>query len=432
MPPPVATEPLWELVAESLEEAAFLWGWWEGELRSPTRSLDQIWTWTEDRLHGALAGVLVAGDSLVERALPDDLQSDNPSTLAACGYLLATARGDAARLVLRDAVRAAEGARLAALMRGVEVAPIDASFAPVAEALDRGGPEHNAALASLKAFLRAAPGDELTRAFQSGVPALQAAALHATRLLPEGNLRAWVSAGLAVAAPQVRLAAIETGVLRRSPAAWSVALNWLDAPTPECGPLLRLVAMLGQPVEQQRVLGAMQYELLRPEALWALGHVGTQEAAATCVAAMQDAALARAAGEAYCAITGAELERDRLAAPEPETEPPDFEAEDLDASLLPAPADLWPMPDPEAVRHHWQGIAARFAPGTRYVRGQPASIPALIDAVERGPMLRRPDLLVELFVRTDGRYDVEPRAFRDAQWRMMAAGRAALMGAQVA
>jgi hypothetical protein len=78
------------------------------------------------------------------------------------------------------------------------------------------------------------------------------------------------------------------------------------------------------------------------------------------------------------------------------------------------------------VRQHWATIASRFALDQRYVRGEPVGIDALVQAVESGPMLRRPDYLFELYVRTQGRYDVEARAAGPVQQRMMAAGRAQL------
>ena len=49
----------------------------------------------------------------------------------------------------------------------------------------------------------------------------------------------------------------------------------------------------------------------------------------------------------------------------------------------------------------------------------------LLTTIETGPMLRRPDLVLELRVKTRGRYDVETRAFTARQRQMMAAARAA-------
>jgi uncharacterized protein (TIGR02270 family) len=157
-----------------------------------------------------------------------------------------------------------------------------------------------------------------------------------------------------------------------------------------------------------------------------MGNLGTRDAAEHCLLAMQHPALARAAGEAYAAITGADLVRDRLAAPEPDAPAPPFESDDLDADLVPKAEDLWPLPDLERVSRHWQRHAPGMDGAVRRVRGFPVSIEGLMQAVESGPMLRRPDYLVELRVRTRGRYDVEPRALRSVQRAMMSAGRSRL------
>ena len=86
-------------------------------------------------------------------------------------------------------------------------------------------------------------------------------------------------------------------------------------------------------------------------------------AADACLAGMQHEPLARACGEAYCWITGADLERDRLAAEEKPVDAPAFEDDDLDANLVPPPEALWPLPDAEAVKTHWLGAQADVARG---------------------------------------------------------------------
>jgi uncharacterized protein (TIGR02270 family) len=143
---------------------------------------------------------------------------------------------------------------------------------------------------------------------------------------------------------------------------------------------------------------------------------------------MRDPKLARSAGEAYSAITGVDLVRDGLAAPEPSDaeSPPPFAADALDADLVPKPRDMWPLPDVDAVRRHWESIKPRYTAGARHLRGRPVDLNGLVEAVEHGPMLRRPDLIVELSVRTSGQYDMEPRAFARMQRSMMASGRGRL------
>src|SRR5258706_16385094 len=82
-------EPFLDVVDESLDEAAFLWGRWHGELGSLTRNLDEVWSWTEDRLHGALDGVRVAGGAVFDVVSPG-LRSDDLNPVAVCPGLLAS------------------------------------------------------------------------------------------------------------------------------------------------------------------------------------------------------------------------------------------------------------------------------------------------------------------------------------------------------
>ena len=419
-------EPLPELIDESFEEATFLWSRWEADLSSITRNLDEVWTWTEDRLGGALDGVKLASDSILERLARTALNDGNRHALSVCGHVLATAGAPNARALLAEMLRAAAGEKLMALIRGIEAAPLDGSFAPITKMLTRNGAEHAAALARLKAFRRAELGAELTAAFESNVAPLQAIALRAARQLPAQYAAAWVDAGLKHDDPAVRLAATLTGLRQRIPNAWATALAAARKPRPEFASLLGPVAMLGGDAEYRLIYSALAEPPVRQAAIWALGNIGTHDAAAYCIAALKHPELAKAAGEAYCAITGADLARDRLTNPEPDEPAPAFEADDLDANLVPSLAEQWPLPNPDALREHWNKSHARFQNGVRHVRGKPATLETLMGAVETAPMLRRPDFIFELYVRSGGKYDVEPRTTRAVQRQMMALGRTRL------
>src|SRR6185437_14491731 len=122
---------------------------------------------------------------------------------------------------------------------------------------------------------------------------------------------------------------------------------------------------------------------------------------------------------------GAELVRDGLTRPEPADapSPPPLENDPLDANLVPSAADQWPLPNLDAVRDHWQGVQRQFGRGVRHWRGRPVGLEGLAVALEHGPMHRRDDLALELAVRTDGKYDVETRAFAQTQRSMMQASR---------
>ncbi|HTU65333.1 MAG TPA: hypothetical protein VMF52_05255 [Steroidobacteraceae bacterium] len=419
-------DPLPDLIDECLDEAAFLWQRWEAELTSAQRNLDEIWQWTEDRLAGALDGVRVASDAQLEPLLAGTMASDDAFRQSALASALATSPARNARHLLANAVRDATGAQLAACLRGIEVANIDGSFSPVAKVLSASGPEHSAALCRLKAFRRATLGPELAAAFESRVVSLQVEVMRAARHLPPEYVGSWIDTGLKHDHAAVRAAAIESGIARRVPNAWSAALEYVRQPRAESSRLLPLVAMLGGPAEHQLILDSVMDAGVQRAALWSLGHIGTRDAAETCLLAMKNPKLARLGGEAYCTITGANLERDKLTAPEPEEPPPAFEQDDLDANLVPRPEDLWPLPDPQLVRRHWDGIAPRFQPGRRHLRGLPHDGQAMLSAIVNGPMLRRPDHVFEMFVRSEGRFDVEPRASVPVQKTMIASSQARL------
>jgi uncharacterized protein (TIGR02270 family) len=191
---------------------------------------------------------------------------------------------------------------------------------------------------------------------------------------------------------------------------------------------LKLLAIFGTPEEQEAIYAALRVPELQTSAVWALGHIGNVRAADACVSGMQHQSIARACGEAYCWITGADLERDTLSVKETPPDAPAFEDDDLDADLVPPPEALWPLPDAEAVKKHWLAIRSDWSASVRHIRGKPVSGDTLLTMMETGPMLRRPDLALELRVKTRGRYDVEPRAFTGRQRQMMMAGRAAVAG----
>jgi len=425
---PAKAEPFRDLVDESLDESAFLWKRWEADLQSLTRNLAEVVSWTEDRLQGALDGVR-AGGSVVTEVLEPVLAGGDPAALPVAAHLLAAKSAPSARTLLAATLRDASGPRLWSLLRGVETADLDRSFAPVTAVLSSPGPEHSAALCRLKSFRRSAPGRELNEAFESKVVAHQVEALRAARYAPDELLGRCLSAGLKSAEPAVRRAAIETGLYRRLPHVWELVLQLTRERSPAAAPFLPLVASLGSPEEQQSVVGALREPRLQQPGLFALGFIGTPEAVETCLVGMRDPKLARMAGEAYSAITGANLVRDSLAAPEPEDAPslPPIEEDALDADLVPTAPELWPLPDLDAVRAHWARIRSGYASGVRHLGGRPISLGVLVDTVEAGPMLRRPGLILEAAIRTGGQYDVEPRAFAHVQRRMMAAARGAVL-----
>jgi uncharacterized protein (TIGR02270 family) len=424
MSPQSAATPFRDLVDESFDEAAFLWRRWEGELTSLTRNLDEIYSWTEDRLHGALDGVHVGGTVAIDIAT-EALRSDDLDRATVGAAVLASSADPNATAALVSELRAAKDDNLRAIVRSLEVAGSDHALRAAARSLSNGDPLHAGALCRLKTFRRARPAEEMTAAFASDIPAVQADAVRSARLSADDTAAKIVSTALNHADAAVRYAAVESGLSLRINGAKEMAITMAGKRDPVGGRCLNLVALFGTADDHETVYDALRVPGQQQSAVWALGHIGTIRAADACVAGMKHEPLARACGEAYCWITGAELERDRLSVQETPPEVPAFEDDDLDANLVPPPEALWPLPDAEAVRKHWLALRAGWPAEVRHIRGRRSNGESLLAAIEAGPMLRRPDLILELRVKTRGRYDVEPRAFTQRQRLMMTASRAA-------
>jgi len=389
-----------------------------------SRNLDEIWSWSEDRLHGALEGVPIGGATALEQLIIPALAHQEPAYNTVAAYLLVNDASPAAQNALMRALREASQQKLSALIRGIEVAQLTGRFAPIASMLAKQDIEHCAALCRLKAFQRAALGQELRELYGSDDPVLQVIAMSAAAHLPAQYTKSWVEAGLQSEHVAVRQAAAQTGIRARIPQAWSAALAMIQSAPAECATLWPAVAMFGGAPEHAVIMSAIKLPNCGKAAVSALAHVGTPEIVEVILELLADEVLSRVAGETYCAIVGVEIERDHLMLSDsPDGEAPSFEADDLNANLVPSEDELWPLPNASACKAHWESVRANFEPGKRYVRGAPVSLGRLVTMVETGPMLRRAEHIYELAARSEGQYDVVARAFTAVQRRMMSASR---------
>ena len=145
-----ASGPFPDLVEENLDEAAFLWGRWEAELGSLTRNVDEIWSWTEDRLSGTIDGLLVARGDLFARVIERALSLKDLAFHTVAAHVLTVAPDSEARSQLAALLCEAQGGSLAAMLRGIEVAHLDGTFSTVTRALLKRSPQHCAALARIQ------------------------------------------------------------------------------------------------------------------------------------------------------------------------------------------------------------------------------------------------------------------------------------------
>ncbi len=119
--------------------------------------------------------------------------------------------------------------------------------------------------------------------------------------------------------------------------------------------------------------GLMQSEAHRHMAIQAIGLLGDPQTVPWLIRQMHELPTARAAGEAFGLITGAdlaELDLELSVYPDYDDGPTD---DPSDANVSMGPDIDLPWPDPHQVEQWWQGQQQRLQPGTGYLLGQPFS-----------------------------------------------------------
>jgi uncharacterized protein (TIGR02270 family) len=397
---------LWNDPRKHLAEAQVLWPRWQAGLAAHDETLRSVAAPTEERLLAHLAGLRPGGlKTIVELLLPA-LATEDLGRLSATAYAMAAM--PPGRESLLAAILAARGPRLAALRRGVELAR-DAGFVALCEARFDGAPlPVRAALLDVRRSWKEDPGPHTLALLLSDDPAAQVAAARAVRFQrSELAINRAIEVAMMATRPDVRNAALESGLFTGHPEAWSACLQTIRAGAPGSGPLMLLVALLGTLDDQALVIDGLAAAETRQEAVWALGFAGSRAAADACIDLLAQDLHPRLAAEALGAITGLDLARQDLALPE---EPGSV-----------SPEDRLPMPDIPGVIRWWNLSRPRFAEDQRTLAGRPRSADAIQEALERGPTRRRAPLALELAIRTARRYLVVTDAFTAQQRQEMVA-----------
>ena len=416
--------PIWDIVEETLEEALFLWSRWRAMLWSHAYGVQGVSFWVEERLLGALDGILGAGKAAADSLLIPALRGEDILGTTVAAHVLAADGGPRALEALMTAFRESDGARLTALEQGLALVRSKSLSAALDTAVGGASSKHAASAMRVRAFQQRDPGPDVEIALESEDIELRTATLRAFRHTASVGGAVAVERQLYSADCLVRDTAIETGLVRGMAASWSRCREVASLAKPDSGRALVLLALLGVEQDQKPVVEAVGDEKQRRDALFALGFAGTRAAADACIEAMAAGLCVQLAGEAFAAITGLDLEAEGLVAPNPSEEPDEpipFEEENLDANLVPTPADLLPWPDVGGVIRWWNVNRAAFAGGQRYLGGKPADLTAMQRALAEGPMRRRHAIALELAIRTGGRYQVETLDFTAAQRRQMEA-----------
>jgi uncharacterized protein (TIGR02270 family) len=408
-----APAPIWDVVEEHLDEAAFLWTQWEAALASPRYTVAEVAAGPEERLTAHLEGVAVAGAAADEPLLVPALAGEDAGrTAAAAAVLAAAGRLEPVRAALRADAPEPHGAVARAL--GLRLAPEGAAV--LTGWLRDGAPEAQAVALAALAFRGAAPAAEVRALLTSSHAAVRAAALTAAPALGE-PARPAIEAALSAVEPAVRDAAVEAGLRLGLRAAWAACQRAADAGA--ATPLvLEVLAASGDPADVERLAAAASLPALRPAALFAAGLSGTLRGAEVCAEYLGDPDSVRTAAEGLWAVTGLAVAGPYAAAePDPTEAPPPAAGA---GPAVPAEDSSLPYPDAELLALAFRDRRGGLAPGQRFLFGRPWTPEDAFAALVGGPTRRRHALARELAIRSRGSWRLETRAWARDQLRAQA------------
>jgi uncharacterized protein (TIGR02270 family) len=396
VPPPL----LLDLLEQHAIEAAFAWAARDAAATAPhydRRALAAV----DERLEAHLDGLRVGGlDGLAaaERAL-DPAEPGTIFTLT----VLALEQGDAVRSQAVLDLGAKEHATARALVAALAWLPHARARDTIEALLAKDSPatRRRIGLAAAAAH-RQDPGPALVHAVFSDDARLKARGLRACLELGRIDLVEGVREGLTSPDAEVRFwAAAAALVLGDDGAArplWSLAADG--------GPFAaRACALAVRKLEVRDARERLEGLAARPEhartAASGAGALGDPSLVPWLLGAMNEPVVARAAGEAFAAITGAELTGALAGAA-----PPGFHAgpsddpRDEDVAMDPDLPLAWPAAEACAV--WWAERSGRFRRGVRHLRGARLSEESLQRELEQGSQRARASAALELALRKPG------------------------------
>ncbi len=403
-------EVLWDVIDDHLDEAEFLTEQWLLAARSPRFNMALLQSSLESRLEAHLDALAVGGAAVADEVLWTSITEaplGQEGRFAACGMALLADRAPASvDRAIQGLVTASKPKVRNGLQKALAMTDRSDAEEPVRLALyAAGAPEAQAALLAVLAARRVDPGPILGAMLSESRPlAVRAAAVQAATSTADRNpFFSAVEALLASEDPDLRAAALRTGLIWNSLAAWRACSHLAEQGN---GPALLYLAMLDGPAALPMLLRLLDVVGRRQEALFALGFTGLRDAADACMPYLDDPDLpvARLAGEALAAISGLPLDDSELCLDRPPTAPDELPSleDDLAEDLLPTAIDALPVPVAANVRKWWSERRVAFTPGERYLRGQRYGRDAIEEALRTGSLRRAGPLACEIAIRSGG------------------------------
>ena len=389
---------LWEIYEAPLDEAAFLWGQWEGAMDAANYTLEEVIAGPEERLRAHLDGLVLGGKAVAEKLLVPALADDDPGRISAAAWVLLQGEDtDRFEVVFAALSKAGKREVRGALGRAFELAERTDLAERLRPMLAASPPTVQAVIVDvLSGRLPArAPGQPPRWGFpievflESRHQDLQAAALRAVCRAPDPAYVPFVEKPLASPYLLVRDVAIEAGIQLNMRAARTACAKLVARNAPGARLPLAVMAVGGEPVDVATVIRKLDVEDLRRDALWALGFAGTAAAAEAVLAWVGDGEVDKVAGEAFATITGARITGPLAQAGESDNSPPKEDEDERELLPVVQSADSLPSPHAEHLFGWWNRFQGRFSSDVRYLYGAPQSAEAMTVALTEGPTWRR-------------------------------------------
>jgi uncharacterized protein (TIGR02270 family) len=385
----------WDICAEHLDEAAWLWGTWEGSLDSAVYVLSEVVAGPEENLLAHLDGLVQGGLPVAEKLLLPALGGDDPGAMAAAAWALVQAEDADHQDVVIDTLASAKPPARAAIARAMSLSP-RADLSRLVPLWNTGAPPVRAAV--LDVFGPREPDwvrERINPALRSGEAPVIAAGLRAIHRLRDRAFLDQVQVALQSGDPEVRREAITTGIALGSRAAWSVCRLAGRDPGEACRLPLALLAMSPDPNDRALAREKTKDPVATRHALWALGFAVDLESAELLIQALADEKAAPIAAEAFSAITGLAIAGELVEISE--TKGANLkEVENDDPPPVVRSEDSLPVPQVQALIDWWNKERPRFRPGMRYLYGEPRHAQSLRAALTAAPTWRREVLWLEL------------------------------------
>ena len=410
---------LTDILEEHLEEADFLFHQRENALSDRVYDLNGL-AELEERLLAHLDGLVIGGKE-AWALLEPKLAGGEVGEVFAAAFVALESGGPARIDLLQKILSEAEGPVLEGIRQALRHAASSEIEKIVRPLLDHPKGAVRAAAIDVLSFRRRPLDPNLLQAGLSQKdPVLVAAVVKAAGRLRIAGLKYDIEAALESDVPSVRLEAIRAGLLLKSEKARDRCRKAVLERSEEAGEAISLLGLAGHPEDGSLLVGALGEAGLTRVALASLGLLGRVPAMETFIQCAADPKLARLAGEAIRTLTGVDLEKEKLVAPNAEPaeakEKTEVEEDEFEAD----PDEGLPIPDPAKLEAWWRKNGSRFERKGRYRRGQAYGAPVLIELLQTGALPDRRHAAQELALLESSRPVLETEAFAIRQRKEMA------------